>query len=69
MTREEALKSMTIWPAIAAFQETSSARSRRASTPTSWCSTRTSCAPRADEILERAVLSTWVGGKQVYEAK
>ena len=36
MTRDEALKSMTIWAAHANFQENSSAPLRRGSTPISW---------------------------------
>jgi predicted amidohydrolase YtcJ len=67
MTREEALYSMTIWPAYAAFQEQELGS--------------LSIGKRADfvildqdimrvptELLSRTqVLSTWVGGKRVYE--
>ncbi len=69
MTRDEALYSMTIWPAYAAFQEQELGS--------------ISVGKRADfvildqdimrvptELLSRTqVLSTWVGGKRVYERK
>ncbi len=48
MTRQEALQSMTIWPAYAGFQE----------------SVLGSLTPG-----KYAVVSTWIGGKRVYEVK
>lgn len=69
MTREEALRAMTLWPAVAAFQE----RELGSLTP----------GKRADfvvldrdimtvpvaDILKARVRQTWVGGTLTYEAK
>jgi predicted amidohydrolase YtcJ len=69
MTREEALKSMTIWPAYAAFQE----RELGSLTPGKFADfvvlDQDIMSVPAEVILRTRVLSTWVGGKMVYEAK
>jgi predicted amidohydrolase YtcJ len=69
MTREEALKSMTIWPAYAAFQEAELG----SLTPGKWADfvvlDQDIMRVPASLVLKTRVLSTWVGGKMVYEAK
>ena len=68
MTREEALKSMTIWPAYAAFQE----KVLGSLTPGKYADFTVldqdimRCPPEL--ILRTKVLQTWVGGTRVYEA-
>ncbi|MEA3247407.1 MAG: amidohydrolase [Gemmatimonadota bacterium] len=69
MTREEALKSMTIWPAYAAFQE----NELGSLTPGKWADfvvlDQDIMRVPASLVLKTRVLSTWVAGKAVYEAK
>jgi predicted amidohydrolase YtcJ len=69
MTREEALRAMTIWPAYAAFQE----RVMGSITPGKYADfvilDRDIMTVPDSEILSTRVLSTWIGGKSVYEAK
>ncbi|HEV7837376.1 MAG TPA: amidohydrolase, partial [Gemmatimonadaceae bacterium] len=69
MTREEALQSMTIWPAYAGFQESLLG----SLTPGKYADfvilDRDIMRIPATEILAARVLSTWIGGKRVYEAK
>jgi predicted amidohydrolase YtcJ len=69
MTREEALRSMTIWPAYAAFQE----RVMGSITPGKYADfvilDRDIMSVPTNEILATRVLSTWIGGKPVYERK
>jgi len=69
MTREEALQSMTIWPAYAAFQESVLG----SLTPGKYADfvvlDRDIMAIPDAEILGTLVVSTWIGGKRVYEAK
>lgn len=69
MTREEALQSMTIWPAYAGFQETVLG----SLTPGKYADfvilDRDIMRIPATEILATRVVSTWIGGKRVYEAK
>jgi predicted amidohydrolase YtcJ len=69
MTREEALKSMTIWPAFAAFQE----HDLGSLTPGKYADfvvlDQDIMRAPVETILATRVLSTWVGGKMVYEAK
>jgi predicted amidohydrolase YtcJ len=68
MTREEALRSMTIWPAFAAFQE----KVLGSLTPGKYADFVVldqdimRCPPEL--ILRAKVLQTWVGGVRVYEA-
>ena len=69
MTRDEALKSMTIWPAYAAFQE----RELGSLTPGKYADfvvlDQDIMRVNPELILKTRVLSTWVGGATVYEAK
>ena len=69
MTRDEALKSMTIWPAFAAFQE----KELGSLTPGKYADfvvlDQDIMRVPAELILRTRVLSTWVAGRQVYEAK
>lgn len=69
MTREEALQSMTIWPAYAGFQESVLG----SLTPGKYADfvvlDRDIMSVPDAEILGARVTSTWIGGKRVYEAK
>ncbi|MDQ6688893.1 MAG: amidohydrolase [Gemmatimonadota bacterium] len=69
MTREEALQSMTIWPAYAGFQEAMLG----SLTPGKYADfvvlDRDIMRIPETEILGTRVTSTWIGGKRVYEAK
>ena len=69
MTRDEALQSMTIWAAYAGFQESLMG----SITPGKYADfvvlDRDIMRVPDDDLLKARVLSTWVGGKQVYEAK
>ena len=69
MTREEALQSMTIWPAYAGFQESVLG----SLTPGKYADfvvlDRDIMRVPDTEILSTRVISTWIGGKRVYEAK
>jgi predicted amidohydrolase YtcJ len=68
MTREEALRAMTIWPAYAGFQE----KTMGSLTPGKYADfvilDRDIMTVPVTEILETKVLSTWLGGKEVYSA-
>jgi predicted amidohydrolase YtcJ len=68
MTRDEALKSMTIWPAYAAFQE----KVLGSLTPGKYADfvvlDQDIMRCPAETILHTRVLQTWVGGTRVYEA-
>ena len=69
MTRDEALKSMSLWPAYAAFQENelgSLAEGKRADFVV--LSQDIMRVP-TEVILDTEVISTWVGGRKVYERK
>jgi len=69
MTREEALQSMTIWPAYAGFQESILG----SLTPGKYADfvvlDRDIMRVPDGEILGTRVLSTWIGGKRVYQSK
>ena len=69
MTRDEALKSMTIWPAYAAFQE----RELGSLTPGKYADfvvlDQDIMRVPASLVLKTRVVSTWVGGKAAYEMK
>lgn len=69
MTREEALKSMTIWPAIAAFQE----KELGSLSPGKYADfvllDRDIMRIAPETILDTRVLATYVAGKAVYEKK
>jgi predicted amidohydrolase YtcJ len=68
MTREEALQSMTIWPAYAGFQESVLG----SLTPGKYADfvvlDRDIMHVPDTEILSTRVTSTWIGGKRIYEA-
>lgn len=69
LTREEALRAMTIWAARAAFEETN----RGSLEPGKWADfvvldTDLMTAP-LEQIPETQVLSTWIGGVPVYQWK
>ena len=69
MTRDEALRGMTIWAAYAGFQE----RELGSLTPGKYADfvvlDRDIMRVPASEILQTRVISTWIGGKNVYELK
>jgi len=69
MTRDEALKSMTIWPAYAAFQEKELGSLTLGKYADFVVLDRDIMTVPATEILSTRVLSTYLGGKLVYEAK
>ena len=68
MTRLEALKAMTIWPAYAGFQE----KIMGSITPGKYADfvvlDQDIMSVPAGDILKTKVTSTWIGGKAVYEA-
>ncbi len=69
MTRTEALKAMTIWPAYAAFQE----KVMGSITPGKYADfvilDKDIMTVPNSEILSTQVISTWIGGKAVYTRK
>ncbi len=69
MTRDEALKSMTIWPAYAGFQE----HVMGSITPGKYADftvlDQDIMTIPASDILKTSVVSTYIGGKSVYERK
>ncbi len=69
MTRDEALRSMTIWPAYAAFQE----KELGSLSPGKYADfvvlDQDIMRVPAELVMKTRVLSTWVGGKVVYEHK
>ena len=69
MTREEALRSMTIWPAYAAFQEKELGSLAAGKYADFVVLDRDIMTVAPEEILATHVVSTWVGGKPVYEAR
>jgi predicted amidohydrolase YtcJ len=69
MTREEALRSMTIWAAYAAFQERDMGSLSPGKLADFVVLDQDIMQVPAELILNTNVLSTWVGGKPVYERK
>jgi predicted amidohydrolase YtcJ len=69
MTRDEALKSMTIWPAYAAFQEKELGSLTVGKHADFVVLDRDIMRVAAESILGTRVLSTWVAGRMVYERK
>ena len=69
MTREEALRSMTLWPAYAAFQE----KEMGSLTPGKYADfvilDQDIMRVPAELILNTNVIATYVGGREVYKAK
>jgi len=69
MTREEALQSITIWPAYAGFQESVLGSLSPGKYADFVILDRDIMHVPDAEILGTRVVSTWIGGKRVYEAK
>jgi predicted amidohydrolase YtcJ len=69
MTREEALQSITIWPAFAGFQESVIGSLSPGKYADFVILDRDIMHVPDAEILGTRVVSTWIGGKRVYEAK
>jgi predicted amidohydrolase YtcJ len=69
MTRDEALKSMTIWPAYAAFQERELGSLSPGKHADFVVLDQDIMRVSFEQVLRTRVLSTWVEGKAVYEAK
>jgi predicted amidohydrolase YtcJ len=69
MTREEALQSMTIWPAYAGFQESDLGSLSPGKYADFVILDRDIMRLPDTEILGTRVVSTWIAGKRVYEAK
>lgn len=67
MTREEALRSMTIWPARAAFQEELLGSLTAGKLADFVVLDQDIMRVPAELILHAAVVQTWVGGAKVYE--
>ena len=67
MTRDEALKSMTIWPAYAAFQETTMGSLAPGTLADFVVLDRDIMTVSERDILGTSVLVTYIGGKAVYE--
>ncbi|HYW33426.1 MAG TPA: amidohydrolase family protein, partial [Gemmatimonas sp.] len=68
MTREEALRSMTLWPAYSAFQE----KEMGSITPGKFADfvvlDQDIMRVPAELVLKTEVLSTYIGGKEVYRS-
>ena len=69
MTREEALRSMTIWPAYAGFQESVLGSLKPGKYADFVVLDRDIMRVPDTEILGTRVVSTWIGGTRVYEAR
>ncbi len=69
MTREEALKSMTIWPAYAAFQESMMGSLTPGKVADLVVLDRDIMTVPAETILATRVMATYFAGKPVYERK
>lgn len=69
MTRSEALKSMTIWPAYAAFQENTMGSLAPGKYADFVILDRDIMQVPASEILKTHVMSTYIGGQSVYERR
>ena len=68
MSREEALRSMTIWPAYAGFQETSMGSITAGKFADFVILDTDIMRVPAEMVMKTRVLSTWVGGRAVFEA-
>jgi predicted amidohydrolase YtcJ len=69
MTRDEALKSMTIWPAYAGFQEATMGSLSPGKLADFVVLDRDIMTVPERDILGTAVIATYIGGKAVYEKK
>lgn len=67
MTRDEALKSMSIWAARAAFQERDYGSISVGKVADFVLLDRDIMSVAGEQILDTAVVATWVGGRAVYE--
>ena len=67
MTREEALKSMTIWPAVAAFQEQVMGSISVGKYADFVILDQDIMRIPEDQILKTGVIATYIGGKAVYQ--
>ena len=68
MSREEALRSMTIWPAYAGFQEATMGSITAGKFADFVILDTDIMRVPAEMVMKTKVVSTWVGGKAVYEA-
>jgi predicted amidohydrolase YtcJ len=68
MSREDALRSMTIWPAYAGFQEQSMGSITAGKFADFVILDTDIMRVPAEMVMKASVVSTWVGGKAVYEA-
>jgi len=68
MSREEALRSMTIWPAYAGFQETSMGSITAGKFADFVILDTDIMRVPAEMVMKTRVLSTWVGGRAVFES-
>jgi predicted amidohydrolase YtcJ len=69
MTREEALQSMTMWAAFAGFEDRVTGSLTAGKYADFVILDRDIMTAPDTDILKARVLSTWIGGKQVYQAK
>jgi predicted amidohydrolase YtcJ len=69
MTRDEALRSMTLWPAVAAFQERDMGTLTAGKYADFVVFDRDPMRAPAEEIGQARVLATYLGGRAVYQAK
>ena len=67
MTREEALKSMTIWPAFSAFQESTMGSLTAGKLADFVILDRDIMTVAERDILGTRVLATYIGGSAVYQ--
>jgi predicted amidohydrolase YtcJ len=67
MTREEALKSITIWPAVAAFQEQVMGSLAPGKYADFVILDQDIMRVPTDEVLKTGVIATYIGGKAVYQ--
>ena len=68
MSREDALRSMTIWPAYAGFQESSMGSITAGKLADFVILDTDIMRVPAEMVMKTKVVSTWVGGKAVFEA-
>jgi predicted amidohydrolase YtcJ len=68
MTRDEALKSMTLWPAMAQFQERELGSLTAGKRADFVILDQDIMTVAPERILDTKVVSTWLGGRAVYEA-
>jgi predicted amidohydrolase YtcJ len=69
MTREEALRSMTLWPAYAAFQEKEMGSLTVGKFADFVLLDQDIMRVPAELVLKTNVIATYVGGREVYHAK